>query len=69
VGLFLSVCLATRAFQFWSKSFDAIRFGNLINLPDTDGEFGEGPGGVSLSCGSKRLKYKIPQTMTIAFFR
>ena len=32
--------------------FDSIRFGNLINLPDTDGEFGEEPGGVSLRCGS-----------------
>ena len=39
--------------------FDSIRFGNLINLPllhwysnNNDGEFGEGPGGVFLCCGS-----------------
>ena len=39
--------------------FDSIRFANLINLPllhwysnSNDGEFGEKPGGVSLSCGS-----------------
>ena len=52
-----------RAFQFWQKKFRfdsvlatesifSIRFGNLINLPDTDGEFGEGPGGICLRCGS-----------------
>ena len=39
--------------------FDSIRFANLINLPllhwysnNNDGEFGEGPGGVFLRCGS-----------------
>ena len=39
--------------------FDSIRFANLINLPllhwysnSNGGEFGEGPGGVSLRCGS-----------------
>ena len=39
--------------------FDSIRFANLINFPllhwysnSNDGEFGEGPGGVSLRCGS-----------------
>jgi len=39
--------------------FDSIRFANLINLPvvywysnSSAGEFGEGPGGVPLRCGS-----------------
>ena len=39
--------------------FDSIRFANLMKLPllrwysnSNDGEFGEGPGGVSLRCGS-----------------
>jgi len=49
----------TRAFQFGQNKFrfDSIRFANLINLPllhrysiSNDGEFGEGPGGVSLRC-------------------
>jgi len=57
-----------RAFQFRQKSFVSIlatesifsiRFANLINLPlvhwysnSSDGEFGEGPSGASLRCGS-----------------
>jgi len=61
-------CAETRAFQFGQKdsilateSIFSIRFANLINLPllhwyrysnSNDGEFGEGPGGVSLRCGS-----------------
>ena len=55
--------LYARAFQFGQKSFNSIlatdRFDspNVINLPlvhgysnSNDGEFGEGPGGVSLLC-------------------
>jgi len=43
----LSCCTIT---QFGQKSFDSIR--QSEKLPDSDGEFGEGPGGVSLCCGS-----------------
>ena len=46
-------------FRYRIDFFDSIRFANLINLPllhwysnSNDGEFGEGPGGVSLRCGS-----------------
>ena len=42
-----------------TESIFSIRFANLINmsllhlyLNSNDGEFGEGPGGVSLRCGS-----------------
>jgi len=46
----VAALLHNRAFQFGQKSFDSIR--QSENLPDSDGEFGEGPGGVSLCCGS-----------------
>jgi len=46
-------------FRYRVDFFDSIRFANLINLPllhwysnSNDGELGEGPGGVSLRCGS-----------------